>query len=112
MIHAENICVSFENKNVFKHFSFSVKKGEKICLWGSSGSGKTTLLNCLLGFVIPFEGSIKCFDLNLNEANIDNIRKNISWLPQNINLPIESAKELFDMLFPKSDISGAAYPPF
>ena len=44
--------------------SFSVNKGEMICVIGKSGSGKTTLINIILGLLDPKNGAIY-----INESN-------------------------------------------
>jgi NitT/TauT family transport system ATP-binding protein len=43
---------------VLKDISFSVEKGELICIIGRSGCGKTTLLNILAGFLPASKGRI------------------------------------------------------
>src|SRR5699024_6741947 len=41
-----------------KDVSFSVKKGDLVCLLGPSGCGKTTILNMLAGLLNPTSGDI------------------------------------------------------
>jgi NitT/TauT family transport system ATP-binding protein len=43
---------------VLKNISFSVERGELICIIGRSGCGKSTLLNILAGFLSPSSGRI------------------------------------------------------
>jgi NitT/TauT family transport system ATP-binding protein len=43
---------------VLENISFSVERGELICIIGTSGCGKTTLLNILAGFLLPSSGRI------------------------------------------------------
>ncbi|BDZ46256.1 ABC transporter ATP-binding protein [Naasia aerilata] len=38
--------------------SFSVEKGEFVCIVGPSGAGKTTLLRCISGLAAPSSGSV------------------------------------------------------
>ena len=39
---------SYGNRSVLNDVTFSVKRGDKLCLTGNNGSGKTTLLNCIV----------------------------------------------------------------
>ncbi|HOY41106.1 MAG TPA: ABC transporter ATP-binding protein [Chitinophagales bacterium] len=62
------------------NINLSCNKGECIALIGPNGCGKTTLIKCILGMVIPNEGSIK-----VNGETISNsflYRKNIGYMPQ------------------------------
>jgi ATPase subunit of ABC transporter with duplicated ATPase domains len=54
----EGLSKAYENKRLFKDFSFLVTRGERIALLGKSGSGKTTLLKMLAGEVTPDKGTI------------------------------------------------------
>ncbi len=47
IFEARNIIKSFGKTEVLKGVSFSIEKGEVLCVIGSSGSGKTTLLRCV-----------------------------------------------------------------
>ncbi|MBQ7968236.1 MAG: amino acid ABC transporter ATP-binding protein [Clostridia bacterium] len=47
VFEARNIIKSFGKTEVLKGVSFSIEKGEVLCVIGSSGSGKTTLLRCV-----------------------------------------------------------------
>ncbi|SMY16834.1 heme ABC transporter permease/ATP-binding protein CydD [Photobacterium aquimaris] len=62
--------------------SFSINTNEHVALVGPSGAGKTSLLNALLGF-LPYRGSIKINDIELNQLKHDQWRQAISWVGQN-----------------------------
>lgn len=66
---------------------------------GKSGIGKSTLLRILLGFENYDSGSINFDGLELHKNSIEEIRKSISWIPQNlsntVNVPL---KVLIDYL--------------
>ena len=70
MINVENLCVSFEGREILKDVSFSVRDGEYVCIVGENGSGKSTLVRALLK-TIPSKGKI---ELPKN--------KRIGYLPQ------------------------------
>ena len=53
-----NITFAFDEKNIFKDFSFELKKGEILAVMGPSGCGKTTLLGLSAGLLKPQKGEI------------------------------------------------------
>jgi len=80
MIIIEHISNRFNKLQVLNNINLSCNKGECIALIGPNGCGKTTLIKCILGMVIPNEGSIK-----VNGERISNsflYRKNIGYMPQ------------------------------
>lgn len=95
MIQIENLSVSYGDEQVISNLSFAAKEGDKIALSGPSGSGKSSILNLLMGFVYPFSGRVAVNGIDLNEQNIDAIRQQISWLPQELSLKIDTVEELF-----------------
>jgi polar amino acid transport system ATP-binding protein len=58
MIRLEDIHKYFDDNQVLKGISISVKKGEVVCIIGPSGSGKSTLLRCINYLEVPEKGSI------------------------------------------------------
>ena len=63
---SKNYPKGYENQNqnatettpVFKNFSFTFTKGQKIGIFGENGSGKSTLLNIITGKIQPDSGTI------------------------------------------------------
>jgi len=98
LVKLDNINLSFANKQIFDNLSISVLKNEKICLSGPSGKGKTSLLKMLPGLVVPDSGEITIDGEQLNTGTVGNIRKKLSWVPQNINLPADNCRELSELL--------------
>lgn len=70
-----------------------------VCISGESGCGKTSLLNAIMGFVPIKSGTITVDGLILCEENIDQIRKRIAWIPQELALPCEWVTEMVRLPF-------------
>ena len=68
---SKNYPKGYENQNqnatettpVFKNFSYTFTKGQKIGIFGENGSGKSTLLNIITGKIQPDSGTI---DVGIN----------------------------------------------
>lgn len=58
MIEVNNIHKSFGDAHVLKGISTIFEKGKTNLIIGSSGSGKTVFIKCLLGLIIPEQGTI------------------------------------------------------
>lgn len=58
-VEVKNLRKVYDNGHeAIKNVSFSVKKGDLVCLLGPSGCGKTTILNMLAGLLSPTSGDI------------------------------------------------------
>jgi len=58
MIQLEDICKSFDGKEVLKGISTVFETGKTNLIIGQSGSGKTVLLKCVIGLMEPDSGDI------------------------------------------------------
>lgn len=96
ILSVQNLSISYDNKSIIKDLSFDVAENEKICIKGVSGKGKSSLFNAILGFIIPVSGTIKLFDRELNSENINFFRKNIAWLPQQMEFA-STVKEFIEL---------------
>ena len=73
-ITCEDLTLRYESLTVQEHLSFSVEKGDYLCIVGENGSGKSTLMKCLLGLKQADGGKLSFGDgLKRNE---------IGYLPQ------------------------------
>jgi zinc transport system ATP-binding protein len=73
-ITATDLSLGYDAQVVAKDISFSVSKGDYLCIVGENGSGKTTLMKTLLHLKEPISGKIEIGDgLKKNE---------IGYLPQ------------------------------
>ena len=67
---------------VLSEVSFSLQRGELLCLLGPNGSGKTTLLRTLLGLLPPQSGEVRLLDRPLSEWSRKALARHIGYVPQ------------------------------
>ncbi len=70
-IEVKGIKKIFNNKNVLDNISFSVEKGELMCLLGPSGCGKSTTLNIIAGLLQEDGGEILISGKNIKNIPIE-----------------------------------------
>lgn len=73
--------------------SIKIPKGKKVALVGVSVSGKTTISKLLLKYYEPEEGQININGYNIEELDLYNLRQNICYVPQNVELFSGSIKD-------------------
>ena len=83
-----NVAFSYaeDRGKVLENLSLEFEKGKWSGIIGSSGAGKTTIFDLILKFYNINEGLITIDGKNINEINIDSIRKNITKVSQDLFL--------------------------
>ncbi len=109
VIRVRNLVKRFGAQTVLDGINLDVFPGETMVVMGGSGSGKSTLLRCMIGSLLPDEGSIEIFSQNIcdmNEAQLNEVRKQLGILFQsgalfnsmsladNVALPLEEHTQL------------------
>lgn len=54
----DNLTLGYEGKEILSGLSFSVNRGDYLCIVGENGSGKSTLMKTILGLHSPMKGKI------------------------------------------------------
>jgi ATP-binding cassette subfamily B protein len=67
-------------------FNLSIKKGQKVAIIGHTGSGKTTIAQLLLRMYDPTKGSIQIDGVDLRQMDLQELRRQISYVPQDVFL--------------------------
>lgn len=70
------------DRPVIQDLNLLALPGEAIALVGSSGAGKTTLVNLLTRFYDPDSGSIQIDGIDIREASLKSLRRQIGIVPQ------------------------------
>ena len=73
-LSCKNLTLGYGTKSVIENLSFSVNKGDYLCIAGENGSGKSTLMKTILRLLQPLSGTISTGDGLLPDE--------ISYLPQ------------------------------
>jgi phospholipid/cholesterol/gamma-HCH transport system ATP-binding protein len=82
----EHVSIAFGDHAVLQDVSFSVERGQTLCILGRSGVGKSVALRILMGFLKPDAGSIFVEGreiTNLDEDGMQEIRKRVTMVFQN-----------------------------
>jgi ATP-binding cassette, subfamily B, multidrug efflux pump len=88
---------------VLKDISFHIKEGETVSVLGATGSGKSTLFQLIPRLYDITEGEIKIDGHPLRSITLDNLRKNIGYVPQEAVLFSGSIRE--NLLWGKEEAS-------
>ena len=86
VIAFRDVSISFNGRAVLENVSFSVDRGQTLCILGRSGVGKSVSLRMLMGFLKPDSGSIHVNGqeiTELNESGMQAIRKRVTMVFQN-----------------------------
>jgi len=86
IITIDNLQKTFGKNAVLKGINLTLNKGENLVILGRSGSGKSVTIKCVVGLVVPDQGSIKISGeeiTNLNYDELNKLRVKIGFMFQN-----------------------------
>jgi len=96
-----------EDELVLKNISFELEPGKKIGIVGRTGSGKTTLARLIFRLYDPQFGSIKINGQKNSQYPLKDLRKNIAYVTQDVELFNASIKDnitFFDSRYSDKEI--------
>ncbi len=84
----DNVSFTYPDTGIqaIQHFSFHIKKGQKIAIIGRTGSGKSTVAQLLLRMYNPDTGTILLDGINSRQIQLASLRQQISYVPQDVFL--------------------------
>ncbi len=81
-LEVRDVVCRFRNRDVaIDGISFSVQRGEMVCVMGASGCGKSTLLRMISGQFPPSQGDVLLNGRSLY-SNINLLRRYVTYVPQ------------------------------
>jgi phospholipid/cholesterol/gamma-HCH transport system ATP-binding protein len=86
MVSFSHVSMWFGERKILDDVSFTVSRGQTLCILGRSGVGKSVALRILMGFLKPQVGSIRVEGEEINglsEEGMQAIRKRVTMVFQN-----------------------------
>ncbi len=111
MIHINNLCKSFEDKQVLTDISSVFENGKTNLIIGQSGSGKTVLMKCIVGLLTPEKGEV-LYDgrdyVSMKKKEKKMLRREMGMIFQSAAL-FDSMSVLENVMFPLDMFSNDTY---
>jgi len=87
-VEFKNVYFSYpgEEREILSNISFTIHPGERTAIIGRVGSGKTTIEKLLMGLYQPTKGSILIDNIDINQIDPADLRKNVAYVPQDVVL--------------------------
>lgn len=87
-IRFDNVSFAYPNTdlNSVNNLNFNINPGDKVAVIGRIGSGKSTIARLMLNLYNPTEGSVLIDGLEVRQLDPAELRRNISYVPQQLNL--------------------------
>lgn len=82
LLELKSVSCGYGEKSIFQDISFSVARGETLCLLGPNGVGKTTLFKTILGLLPPLAGEILLSGENISAWTVEERARRIAYVPQ------------------------------
>lgn len=99
VVEVSHLGKSFGEQKVLQDVSIRLLKGENLVVLGKSGTGKSVLIKCIVGLLIPDQGSIQVLGENLVTSDHDELGK----LRQKIGFLFQSGA-LYDSMTVKQNL--------
>ncbi|QNM86642.1 ABC transporter ATP-binding protein [Polaribacter pectinis] len=80
----KDVTFTYDDTNItaLKNINFSVKAGETMAILGNTGSGKSTIIELISRLYDTKEGTIFLDNIPIKEANLNDVRNQIGFVPQ------------------------------
>ena len=82
MLVVEDLCCGYATKEIVHQASFTVDKGEFVCVIGANGCGKTTLFKSVLGLLESFSGTVNMDGRDVLKMDDLERSKLFAYIPQ------------------------------
>ncbi len=93
-IEFKNVTFTYDDTNItaLKNISFKINPGETLAILGKTGSGKSSILSLVSRMYDTTEGNILIDNKTIKDVNLNDLRNNISVVPQDAFLFSDTIK--------------------
>lgn len=92
-LEIHDLTVAFDRKPVLWNIDLTIPQGKLVGIIGPNGAGKSTLIKSIMGLLKLSSGYIKLFD-----ANVNSVRKRISYVPQRESVDWDFPASVLDVV--------------
>jgi len=82
LIDCHEISLAIGNKTLIENISFTVNKGDYLCILGPNGAGKSSLLKSLMGILPVSQGELVINNKSISDYSQKQLSQLISYVPQ------------------------------
>ncbi len=86
LLEIENLTAGDGNGDIIRNISFSLDKGEFLCILGRNGSGKSTLIKAAQGLLKHTSGMVRVEGTDIFAARPRNTARQIAYVPQQVRM--------------------------
>lgn len=99
LIELKQVAYQAGDQEILQDVSFAVEEGDYLTLTGPSGSGKSTTLKLIAGLISPNKGEIFYKGKNLDDLDLVQYRRQVSYCFQQPTLFDETVKDNLALTF-------------
>ncbi|MBQ7016164.1 MAG: ABC transporter ATP-binding protein [Firmicutes bacterium] len=85
-IDLDHVSLTFDGNTVLKDINMHIPAGATVGIMGPTGSGKSSVLNLITRFVDPAAGTVKVDGVEVQQYNLQDLRRNIGIALQDVFL--------------------------
>lgn len=101
-LEIKNLTLAYDGEPIVNDLTFTVNKGDYLCVVGENGSGKSTLMKSILGLIKPLSGTI---------VFGDGARRNsVGYLPQQQSAQRDFPASAYEVVM--TGLAGRTHLPF
>ena len=81
-IELKHISFGYNQNNLIKDLSLTIKENSSVAFVGESGSGKSTIIKLIIGLIKPKQGTVLIDNKNLSGFNLNSFYDHVTYISQ------------------------------